>query len=157
MYDYKNLKWLWGAEWKFRHEGNCSALLCKQSNEVQLPEWRNFQFAWKNHYGFFFLHTLPSTIAFRLEYVLFYQFYTKITTFFDQAKFGTAPLLYVDIDMWRKLMWKWRQHVKNDVKTIILISCTRVVLHPSCKTTFPSPSWIHGNPSRVCKKSFASI
>ena len=38
----------------------------------------------KNHYGFFFLHTLPMTISFKLEYVLFYQFYAKITTFFDQ-------------------------------------------------------------------------
>ena len=57
-----------------------------------------FQFAPKNHYGFIFLYTLPSTIAFRLEYVLFYQFYTKITTFFDQERFGTAPLLYVDVE-----------------------------------------------------------
>ena len=37
-----------------------------------------------NHYGFFFLHTLPSPIAFKLEYVLFYQFCAKITIFFDQ-------------------------------------------------------------------------
>ena len=48
--------------------------------------------------GFLFLHTLPSTIAFRLEYVLFYQLYAKITKFFDQGKSGTAPLLYVDVD-----------------------------------------------------------
>ena len=41
---------------------------------------------------------LHSTIAFRLGYVLFYQFYAKITTFFDQKKFGTAPLLYVDVE-----------------------------------------------------------
>ena len=47
----------------------------------------------------FFLHTLPLTIAFRLEYVLFYQFYCKTTTFFNQEKFGTAPLLYVDVEM----------------------------------------------------------
>ena len=40
----------------------------------------------------------PSTIALRLEYVLFYQFYAKITTFFDEEKFGTAPLLYVDVE-----------------------------------------------------------
>ena len=43
------------------------------------------------------MHTLPSTIAFRLEYVLFYQFYAKIA-FFDPEKFGTAPLLYVDVE-----------------------------------------------------------
>ena len=72
-----------------------------------------------------------------------FQFWTKITTFFDQEKFGTAPLLYVAVEMFgRKLR-------ENDVKTskiwrkngniVILTSCTRVVLHPSCKTTFPSP------------------
>ena len=41
---------------------------------------------------------LYSTIAFRLGSVLFYQVYAKITTFFDQKKFGTAPLLYVDLE-----------------------------------------------------------
>ena len=44
------------------------------------------------------MHTLPLIIAFRLEYVLFYQFYAKITTFFDHEKFGMAPLLYVDVE-----------------------------------------------------------
>ena len=80
----------------------------------QLPEWRNFQFAPKNHYGFFFLHSLPSAIAFRLQYVLFYQVYAKITTFFDQEKFGTAPLLYVHVETFGE---KWRQELKNDVIT----------------------------------------
>ena len=41
------------------------------------PERQDFQFAPNNHYGFFFLHTLPSTIAFRLEYVFVYQFYAE--------------------------------------------------------------------------------
>ena len=40
----------------------------------------------------YFFHTLPSTFAFRLEYMLFYHIYVKITTFFDQVNFGTAPL-----------------------------------------------------------------
>ena len=44
----------------------------------------------------FFLCTFPSTIAFRLEYVLFYQFYTKIIVS-DQEMFGSVPLLYVDV------------------------------------------------------------
>ena len=30
----------------------------------------------------FFLHTFPSTIDFKLEYALFYQFNAKITVFF---------------------------------------------------------------------------
>ena len=34
----------------------------------------------------------------RLEYVLFYQFDAKITTFFDQEMFGLTPLLYVVIE-----------------------------------------------------------
>ena len=80
------------------------------------PEWRNFQLAPKNHYGFFFLHTLLSTIAFRLEYVLFYQFYAKITAFFDQEKFGTVPLLYVDVETFGG---NWRE---NDVKMSKMMS-----------------------------------
>ena len=47
---------------------------------------------------FFFLHTLLSTIAFRFEYVLFYQFYAKIATFFYQDKFDMAPLLCDDVE-----------------------------------------------------------
>ena len=43
--------------------------------------------------------TLLSTIAFRLEYVLFYHFYAKITIFFfDKGMLCSAPLLYVDIE-----------------------------------------------------------
>ena len=38
-------------------------------------------------------------LSFYFEYVLFYQFCAKITTFFDQEKFGTAPLLYVDVEI----------------------------------------------------------
>ena len=29
---------------------------------------------------------------------MFYEAYAKITTFFDQEKFGTAPLLYYDAE-----------------------------------------------------------
>ena len=47
----------------------------------------------------------------------------------------------------------WRENdVKNDVKIVILTSCMSVIVHPSCKTTFPSPVRVHGNPGRVCKK-----
>ena len=138
---------MWGADWKFRHEGNCSASRGLLSDAEQLPEWRNFRFAPKNHYGFFFLHTFTSTIASRHEYVLFYQFYTKITTFFYQERFCTAPLLDVDVETFGR---NWHE---NDVKIVILTSCTRVVLHPSCKTTFPSHGRVRGNPGRVCKKN----
>ena len=42
---------------KNRHGGNCSASRDLQSDAEQLPEWWNFQFEQKKHYGFFFLHT----------------------------------------------------------------------------------------------------
>ena len=108
---------------------------------------------------FIFLHTLPSTIAFRLEYVLFYQFYAKISTFFDQEQFGTAPfntltskrLAETDVKM-TSIRQKWCQNIK----IVILTSWSRVILHSSCKTTFPSPGRVHGNPGRVCKKRFVS-
>ena len=41
---------------------------------------------------------------------------------------------------------------ETDVKIVILTSCTRVVLHPSCKMTFPRPGRVHRNFGRVCKK-----
>ena len=48
----------------------------------------------------------------------------------------------------------WCKDVQNDVKIVILTSCTRAVLHPSCtcKTTFPRPDQVHRNSGRVCKK-----
>ena len=48
------------------------------------------------------------------------------------------------------------QDVKNDVKIVILTSCTRVVLHPLCKMTFPSPGRVHGNSVQVCKNSMSN-
>ena len=155
---YKNLIWLWGADWKFRHEGNCLASWGLPSDAKQLPEWLNFQSVPHNHYGFFFLHTLPSTLAFRLEYVLFYQCYDKIATFFDQEKFGMAPLLYVDVEIFRE---NWRA---NDINTSKMTSKRQNrrtdIMHesrlkPSCKTTFLNPGQVHANPGRVCKNRWS--
>ena len=44
-----------------------------------------------------------------------------------------------------------RQKSRQNVKIVILTSCTRVVLHTSCKTTFAIPDRVHGNPGRVRK------
>ena len=63
------------------HEGN------------SYPKRQNFQFTTNNHSGFFFLLTLPSTIAFKLECTLFDQFYPKI---FNQEMFGSAPIYDMD-------------------------------------------------------------
>ena len=121
-------------------------------------EWRNFQFEPNNHYRFFFLHTLLSTIAFTFEYMLLHQFYAKITTFFSIGKCLVRFLSYTltskrlaktDMKMTTKHQ-KWRQNV-------ILTSYKRVVLHPSFKTTFPIPVRVHGNSGRVCKKSLFDL
>ena len=60
---------------------NCSASRGSPSDAEQLPSWRNFQFAPNNHYRFFFLHTLPLAIVFKLGYVFFNQFYAEISIF----------------------------------------------------------------------------
>ena len=119
------------------------------------PDWWNFQFAPNNHYGFLFLHTLPTTIAFKLEYVLFYQFYAEITTFFNQEMFGSVPIEDVDVETFggndvnmTSEHEKWRQNVTDIMH--------EVVLHPSREITFPSPGWVHGNSGRVCKKRFVN-
>ena len=68
------------------------------------------------------MHSLPSTVAFRLEYVLFYQFYSKITTFFNEEKFGMTPLLQF-----------WRKHLaETDVKmTSRRQNCHTDIMHES--------------------------
>ena len=83
--------------------------------------------------------------------MLFYQFYAKITTFLDQEKFGTTPVLYINVETFGGNL------LENDVKVVILMSCTRVVLHPSCKMTFPIPGPVYGNPGRVCKNKWTVI
>ena len=70
------------ADWKSCHDGNCSASRGLPSDAEQLSRVTEFsEFALNNHYRFVFLHTLPSMIVFQLEYALFYQFYSEISTF----------------------------------------------------------------------------
>ena len=132
---------MWGADWKFRHEGNCSASRGLPSDTEQLLEWRNFQFSSKIHYGFFFLRTLYSTIAFRLvnECVLFYQIYAKNNYIFRSRKIRYGfSLIRWHRNVLRKLTWKWRQDIKNDVKIVILTSCTSR-LTPHVRRHFLAP------------------
>ena len=67
------------------------------------------------------IHTFikrPINFQFLIEYVLFYQFYAKITTFFRSrdVRFGSS-LIRWRRNFWRELTWKWRQDDKNDAKT----------------------------------------
>ena len=63
--------------------------------------------------------------------------------------FGLAPLLHVDVETFGG---NWR---KNDVKTSKSQNrhARESSYNPSCKTTFPSTGRVHGNSSRVCKKT----
>ena len=64
---------------------------------VRHHEWRNFQFA-----PIRFLVYFLSTTSFRLEYVLFYQLYGRITTF-SSKKYSVRLLLKVDWTF--ELLW----------------------------------------------------
>ena len=94
-----------------------------------------------------------------LECMLFYQFYAKNNYIFDKEMFGSVWLLSNTLASKRLAendvnMTSRRQ---NDVKIVILTSYTRVILYPSCKTTFPSRGRVHRNSGRVCKKRFSAI
>ena len=66
----------------------------------------------------FFLHTLPSTIASRLECVLIDQLYAEIATFSHEEMLGSVPIWDVDVETFGgKLMSTWGQDVKNDIRT----------------------------------------
>ena len=57
--------------------------------------------------SFYFWHTFPSTIAFKLEYALFYQFYAKITVFFfHKEMFSSTPKTLTSKHLAKKNMSK---------------------------------------------------
>ena len=71
---------------KIPSQGNCSASQglpsdAQVKNYPTVTQVKNCRFALNNHYEFFFLHTLPLIIAFKLEYALFYEFYVKVSQF----------------------------------------------------------------------------
>ena len=78
----------------------------------------------------------------KFEYVLFYQFYAKITTFFRSRKVRIGfSLIRLRRNVWRQLTWKRRQDVKNDGKTLkspYWLHALELSYTPSCKTTFPN-------------------
>ena len=114
--DYKNLYWLWCADSKFRHEGSCSASRDLPSDAEHLPGWRNFQFAPKNHYELFFLHTLPSKIVFKLPYALLlkhWNIYDMIDSVSTYDVDITKRLAENDVKIWRDDVKIWRDDIKN--------------------------------------------
>ena len=65
-----------------------------------------------------------------LNMCCFINFTLKQTTFFDQEKFDTAPLLYVVVETFGRNGCENDVDVKTDVKIVILMSCTRVAYTP---------------------------
>ena len=53
--NYKNLYWLWGADWKFRHEGKCSASRGLPSDAEQLSRVMEFSFRTEQPLSILFL------------------------------------------------------------------------------------------------------
>ena len=102
------------------------------------PEWQNFQFAPKNHYGFFFLHTLPSTIT-KCYFISFTLNYLNLQSRTDW--FGSSQLTLTS----RTFDGKW--HQKDTWCHVHKSHLTREGVMG--KTTLPSPGWVHG---QVCKK-----
>ena len=109
------------------------------------PSWRNFQFAPKNHHKFFFWHTLPSTTAFRLKFVLFYQYdHARITTF--SSKKCSVRLLSQELTS--------KRLAHNDVKMTLKSTSwrhARCRLTPLYKTELFRTGEIRGKPCWVCK------
>ena len=85
---------------RLKTEGNCLASL---------------QFAPTNHNGFFFLHSLPSTIRFKLEYALVYEFYAKLSQFSVQNfQFGSSQRCW-QWNIWQKMMSKLTSKRHHDI------------------------------------------
>ena len=98
--------------WRSRSHGNFRRV-CKNIrifNGREIPIENSITRVTVRHHEASLLDDILSTVAFRLEYVLFYQLYAKITTFFDREMFGSALLLYVYVETFRG---NWRE---NEVK-----------------------------------------
>ena len=127
-------------------QGNCSSSRGLPSDAEQIPERWNFQFALKNHYGFFFLHTLPSKIVFKFPYALLYQHTLKYLHFRSRPdRFGFYLQRW---NIWLKMMsksdvmtskrpwcqaWKYQSGMRENGKQCRTWSvCFQVWVHTVC-------------------------
>ena len=116
-------------------------------------------------YGIFHSHRTTTVDSFscilflRLEYVLFYSILCRNNYIFQSRDvwFGSYLRCW-RCNFWRKMISTWRQNMLNDIKMSQSTSWhnARESSYTSCKTTFPSPGWVHGNSGRVWKKRFVS-
>ena len=70
------------------------------------PEWQNSQFARNDHYWFFFLHILPSTIAFELYMRYFISIRLKYQYFQPRNVWFSSYLWLWCQNLWPKMMSK---------------------------------------------------
>ena len=70
---------------------------------------------------FFFLHTLPSTIAFKLKYILSCQSYAKITTFFIKKCSVRLLSMTMSKHLVENSFKYWRQNKTNGVLLEVLL------------------------------------
>ena len=121
--------------------------------------------------GIFLSHRTTTVDSFscilflRLDYVLCYSLLCRNNYIFQSRNvwFGSYLRCW-RCNFWRKMTSIWRQHMQNkqnmqnDVKTSQSTSWhnARESSYTSCKTTYRSPGWVHGNSGRVWKKRFVS-
>ena len=109
---------------------NCLASPGLPSDAEQLSRVTEFSIRTEQPLQILFLVYSSFDNAFRLEYVLYCQFYAKITTL-SIKKSSVRHLSYTLMSKrLKETIVKMTSRRQTDVRTVILMSCTRVVLHP---------------------------
>ena len=123
------------------------------------PEWRNFQFTPHNHYRFFFLHTLPSAIVFKLGswicVILLILCANKYI--FYQEMFGSARIYDILLSCTRSSFTPWYKTIFGSARIYdVLLSCIRSSYTPWYETEISRTSENHGKSCCVISRKVAS-
>ena len=120
---------MWDTDWKFHHEGNCSASRSLPSDAEKLSRVTEFSIRTEQPLWISFFAYSSFAITFILENVLFYQIYAQIIHF-SIKRCSVRFLRYWCQNVWRKMTSTWRQDVQNDVKIVIMTSMHESRLTP---------------------------
>ena len=97
---YENMKILNGCEVWIENSVTKLTVTHHEARGViqnSYPEWQEFSVCTQQPLWFFFLHTFPSTTAFKLIYVLFYQLRLNIYSLIKKWSVGS----YYNVDVER--------------------------------------------------------
>ena len=132
--------------------GNCSASRALQSDAEQLSWVTEFSICTKQPLWILFLaySSFDDCIQAWMCVILSDA---QITKCLDEEMLSLVPIWIIDVETCGGKLTSTCQKWRQKIKIIILTLCTTFILHPSCKTTFPSPGPVHGNSGQVCKKS----